>query len=735
MYQRLRPITLIALLLTTLVGTGLSAKTLTFEEVLAEETPEVKPKRIYSKIARIVANGLPQAHINHAEVSDEVARKALDLYLDQLDYDRTFFMQADIDRLSENVLTLDDSLQNGQLQFAYDAFTLFRERLLDRAMFVNTLLEEDFDLDEDEDYLWKRKEAPRAENRKAWDQLWRKKIKNEFVAYKVNKILAEEEAARKAEEGTEEEEEEELDSEDKDTLNLTPEERIRKRYTQLLTVINGHDSEWVLQAYLNAFAQAYDAHTSYMSPRANEDFDINMKLLLTGIGAVLNVEDGAAKIVRLIAGGPAERDGRLQPGDKIVGVAQGKGEEEVDILYWPLYKSVRLIRGEKGSTVILTVVPASDVTGGTLKKIDLTREEIKLEDRAAKLDIRELPGEEGKVASTLGVITLPDFYADLSGIKEGNKESRSCSRDVKRLLEEANEAKVDGLILDLRNNGGGSLQEAVELTGHFIDRGPVVQVKGNRRVNVLRDPNSDVLYGGPLIVLVNRMSASASEILAGALQDHGRALVIGDTKTHGKGTVQSVFPLDRFNPELGALKVTTAGFYRVDGRSTQLKGVEPDIVMPSAFDVMEIGEEFLTNVLDWSWVAAADYEPEENLSQVITNLRQRSEERRAENEQYETYERLVNRLDERTQMKTIPLQLDKRIALARKDKELDDLQKRLGEELSGLSMGSPGDDEEEIEKKNRDVILNETLFILRDLVEELDDGTPHEVAVQAATSS
>jgi carboxyl-terminal processing protease len=702
------------------------AKTPSLSDVLENASPEVQPKEIYGQITRIVAEGLPVTHINHEELSDEVAVEALEIYLDQLDYDRTYFMQPDIASFREKACELDDAFREGSLQFAYDVFNLYRERVRDRVQHVDRLLEKGFDLDADESYLWQRKDAPRAGNREAWDALWRKKVKNEYIAFVVNKKLAEERQAEDPDYKAANESDEDMEE-----LKLTPEERIRKRYRQLLSVVDGHDAEFVLQTYLNAFTQAYDAHTSYFSPRANEDFDINMKLSLTGIGAVLNVKDGAARIVRLVTGGPAERDGRLKPGDKIIAVAQGPDEKPVDILYWPLYRSVRLIRGEPGTTVVLTVIPASDVSGTKLSKVDLVRETIKLEDQAARLDTREMSTDQGRESVKIGVITLPEFYADIRGIRNGEEDSRSSSRDVKRLVTEAKEKGVDGLILDLRNNSGGALSEAIEMTGFFIKQGPVVQVKGSRSLNVLHDPDSGILYDGPLVVLVNRMSASASEILAGALQDHGRALVIGDTKTHGKGTVQSVFPLDRYNAKLGSLKVTTAGFYRVNGQSTQLKGVEPDIVLRSAFDVMDVGEEFLPNVLQESWVNATQYTPDATLKGKVEALRKRSEARRASDEPYRAYEALVDRLAERTRMKYIPLKLDDRLELARQDRELNELQEKLSEELSGLAGKSSGEENDDNASAS-DVILRETLYILRDLIRI--NGSHDDVELISGTS-
>ena len=692
--------------------------------ILAGLGQAIEPAAHYGKIARIVADGVPRIHLSHQKLDDSVSEKALNTYLNSLDFDHSYFLASDVEGFREQAAQLDDDLMRGHLEFAYTVFETFLERMADRTAFVDTLLEQGFDLNKKEGFEWKRKEAPWPDGKEAWDELWRKKIKNDFVARLANKTIIQEKAeaeeavdaaeAEKTEDVADAGEAEEVEKlsaweeADEEVLKMTPEEHIQKRFEQFVTVVEGHDEEWVLQLYLNAFTSSYDAHSSYFAPRAAEDFDITMKLSLKGIGALLKTEDGAAEIIRLIKGGPAEHDGRLQPGDKIIAVAQ-EGEETEDIMYLPLYKAVRLIRGEVGTKVILSVIPASDVSGTTVQKIDLIRDEIKLEEQAAKARLRELPIEGSDETYRLGVIDLPEFYADMSG-----PEGRSCARDVKQLVEELKTQEVKGILIDLRNNGGGSLPDAVEMAGFFIDEGPVVQVKANRRVKPLDDPKPGVVYDGPMVVLVNRHSASASEIVAAALQDYGRAIVVGDSKTHGKGTVQSLFPLDRNNNGLGKLKLTTAGFYRINGLSTQLKGVEPDIVISSALDAMEIGEEFLPNVMDWSWVARANYEQLSNVRTHIPQLKENSDNRLADDPTYSVLKGLVERLEERTNMKTLPLGFDARLAMARNDRELADLQR---EHFVGDSDDEDSEEEKTAKRDEKDFILNESLQILKDLAE------------------
>jgi carboxyl-terminal processing protease len=366
---------------------------------------------------------------------------------------------------------------------------------------------------------------------------------------------------------------------------------------------------------------------------------------------------------------------------------------------------------------VLSVIPASDVAETTVKKVRLIRDVIKLEERAAKYKVHEVKSVKTGEALRLGVLTLPEFYADMQGRKNGKDDVKSCAKDVRKILTQLQEENVDGVLMDLRNNGGGSLPDAIEMTGYFIDKGPVVQVKSSR-LRVLKDPNRDSVYEGPLVILVNRQSASASEILAAALQDYGRAVIVGDSKTHGKGSVQTLFPLDRRNPQMGSLKVTTAGFYRIDGSSTQLRGVTPDIIIPSAMDVMEIGEEYLHNVLTLTSVSPALYQMNLGLMEVVPRLKRKSEGRRSKDDRFRAYDKVLERLEENVSRTEISLNFDERLQLSRKNRELEDLQKKLNgvEEDDKGDKGENGDEEED--DKN-DLILEETLNILRDLVDEI----------------
>jgi carboxyl-terminal processing protease len=674
---------------------------------------EAKPE--YEQIARRFARHFPRHHLTRSTLDDTISAQAWTNFFSSLDFERVYFLQSDLDRFSADLHNLDDQLREGDLTLAFQVYEVFRDRVADRAAFVEGMLARGFDLDLDESYHWKRKDQPWPRDKAEWDDLWRRKIKNEYVRMLVARELGEDE-----EDAAGEDEEAEAPPPGDAP---SPEETIAKRYQQVRSVMQDNDAEWVLEKYLSAFAHAYDPHSGYMSPSSVEDFDIEMRLSLVGIGALLRSEDGAAKIVRLIPGGPADRDKRekrLMPGDKIIAVGQGDGEL-VDILHWPLYKVVKLIRGPKGSKVVLRIIPASDPTGTTTKKVDLVRDEVKLEEQAASHELREIPDEDG-VTRRLGVIKLPAFYANLSVKSVDAPGFRSAAYDVQKALETLMAEDVDGVLLDLRNNGGGSLLEAIRMIGLFIRTGPTVQVRERFAIRVLPDNDPTLVYEGSLAVLVNRLSASASEIVAGALQDYGRAVIIGDSKTHGKGTVQSIVPVGR-EPDLGSLKITTASYYRINGGSTQLRGITPDIVVPSVYDRMELGEDYLPNAIDWSRVAATAYSLVGELEALIPELRRRSEQRRAGDERFAAYAKLLSRIEEMSRDADVPLNIVERRKLARAEKELNDMQRRLAPDVEGDENGA----------KDTDLILDEGLHVLADFV-ALQNASPRTEAVAAQQS-
>jgi carboxyl-terminal processing protease len=626
-----------------------------------------------SNITKTAAAILERGHYLRQPINDEVSSKFLDRYLDSpyLDYAHIYFLQSDLDEFEKYRTQLDDlTTRDGDTTPARMIFTRFLQRLQQQYDYVTNLLEtEQFEFTDTNRFVVNRKTLPRPKDLAEARQLWRDRLRHEYLSEKLStgrpdeiaKIVQEklkawqpkevlkaiedkmskekaQEIARIVEENSGKEKPEaiaktiqtKLENENADEIKKV----IVRRYTRVLRVLKEYDNDDVLETYLTALARVYDPHSDYMGKSALENFSIGMKLSLFGIGALLRSEDGFCKIQELKPG-PAMRSKLLKPNDKIVAVAQGD-DEPVDVVDMKLSKVVELIRGPKGSKVRLTVVPADAADPSARKIVSLVREEIKLEDQEAKAKIIELPQGKDKLIR-LGVIDLPSFYSafELEGQK-GGSEQKSTTIDVARLIKKLIGEHVAGIVLDLRRNGGGSLEEAITLTGLFIKEGPVVQVKGPEGDPLIeKDRDSSVFYDGPLIVLTSRFSASASEILAGALQDYGRALIVGDSSTHGKGTVQSLLQLAPYmrqrglsstnNP--GALKITIRKFYRASGSSTQLKGVVPDIVLPSVNNHMEVGEGSLENPLPWDTIAPANYTKLNRIEPLLPELRKRSDTR------------------------------------------------------------------------------------------------------------
>lgn len=678
----------------------------------------LQPPPYYARIARRLADKLPREHLTHQPVDEAVSARTWTNYLASLDYERVYFLASDIAKFRIEETRLGGKLSEGDLAFAFEVYAVFLERVRNRYVQVGKLLEQGFDPSADETVEINRKDAAWPRDEADWNEIWRKKIKNEYIQRLVARDMAEKPAKPEADGGA------------GGGGAKAPADAIRSRYKQFLTVLEDSDAEWVLQKYLTALTHAYDPHSDYMSPSVLEDFNIEMKLSLVGIGALLSSEDGAAKVVRVIPGGPAHRDKReirLVPGDKIVAVGEGAAPP-VDVLHLPLREIVKKIRGQKGSTVVLVVIPASDATGSTTKKVDLVRDEVKLEDQAVKHRVESAAGNDG-VTRKLGILTLPGFYSDIRSRGGDASDIRSSSKDVEQALAELKSQGVEGVILDLRNNGGGYLPEAVTMTGLFIGQGPVVQVaegmSGSGSSSVLSDRDPAVAYSGPLLVLVNRFSASASEILAGALQDYGRAVIVGDSKTHGKGTVQSILDLSR-DAKLGSLKVTSAMYYRVTGSSTQLKGIHPDIVISSPFDKMEFGEDFLPNALGWCNTNAVPFfSPAVALGPVLTALKERSEKRRAADPAFTAYAKVLSEIESINKMKELPLNLAKRKELAKNEKDLYDLQKSFVPE--DAAEGPEAKDK----KSAPDMVLKESLKILADLA-TLQKSQPEAAAAATA---
>lgn len=552
------------------------------------------------RIAQTTGNVLSGGHYRQKPLNDEISATFFTNYLSTLDYARLIFVQSDVDEFAARFATrLDDLTLAGDSSPAYEVFARYLERLEQRTTLALKLLEQPMDFTKDERFNPQRDKAPWPKDTAEAEELWRLRVKFDILQGKLAK---------------------EKDKADDIIKNLS------KRYQRLLKTMKEYDHEEILSVYLTALANAYDPHSDYMSPSEAKQFEIsNVKLSLSGIGALLEWEDGYTRIKSLVPGGPAEQSKQLKPKDRIVAVAQDEGEP-VDVVEMRLNKVVELIRGKKGSDVVLTVVPSGS-EDGTQKVIRLTRDDIKLSEQLAKARIVDLPGADGHSAK-LGIIMLNQFY-------------ENCSQDIEKLIRRLKEEKVQGLVLDLRRNGGGILEEAIQLTGLFIPKGPVVQVKGYNGVNrVMEDDESKVAWEGPLVVAVGHLSASASEIVAAALQDYGRALVVGDSATHGKGTVQTLVPLSQFTPRpslgvnAGKLKFTVSKFYRIAGGTTQKYGVTPDIAFPTVLDHMELGESHLPNCLPADRTTPANFTRMNLVQPYVSTLRERSANRVAASKDY-----------------------------------------------------------------------------------------------------
>ncbi|MBK5969219.1 tail-specific protease [Thiorhodovibrio winogradskyi] len=540
------------------------------------------PTERQAKTAVVINKVLERFHYRDFQLNPAFATATLEHYFEGLDPNRSFFLDRDIKRFLASTGKLDDDLAQGRVDVAFDIFRVYRMRVDDRVEFALGLLAQDFDFSQPDEYQFDRADSPWPKSEAELDDIWRKRVKNDYLTLKLA---------------------------DKDDAEIR--KQLRNRYEGIRRRIHQFDADDVFQTFVNAYTQSLEPHTAYMSPSTSENFDISMRLSLEGIGAVLRADNEYTVIQRTIPGGPARQSGMVQTGDKIVGVAQGVDGEFDDVIGWRLQDVVDKIRGPKGSVVRLQLMPKAEISGGgRMREVSLVRNEIKLEDQAAKSYV--IDALENAPNLRIGVIELPAFYRDFRAESEGNRDFRSTTRDVRKLVAELKGQEVDGIVIDLRGNGGGSLTEATSLTGLFIKEGPVVQVKDSfGKIEVETDPDPELVYSGPLAVIVDRNSASASEIFAGAIQDYGRGIVIGEP-TFGKGTVQTLIDLNRYVPgndiDLGRLRLTMAEFFRISGGSTQLKGVEPDIPFHLGNDSDDHGERSLDNALPWGSIRPANYQ-------------------------------------------------------------------------------------------------------------------------------
>ena len=584
------------------------------------------------QITLAVKSYLEREHFLRKPIDDEIAARWFNTFLAALDPLKIYFLQSDVDSFAEKKSSLDDLVRRGDVSFAYEVYDRFLERVDERIPIVEELLNSKLDFNQKESIVIDRDIAVWAKTQDEVRDKWKKRIKYDLLVQKMEKIAPEE--ARK---------------------------KLLRRYTSFAKRMHQMNADELLETYLSSLTSSLDPHTSFMSPGTLENFEITMRLQLDGIGASLKGEDGYTTVAELVPGGAADKDGRLKKKDRIVGVGQDREGEMVDVVDMNLNDVVKLIRGKRGTVVRLKVIPVSQ----TVPKVyDIVRAKIELQDSAARGEIIEEGTKADGSPWRIGVINLPSFYMDMAAARQGQADYKSSTRDCRELLEGFREEGVDCVALDLRNNGGGSLPESISLTGLFIDTGPVVQIKdADQRVQQYDDLEPGVVWDGPLVVLVNKFSASASEIVAGAIQDYRRGLVIGDSATHGKGTVQSLLDLGRqlFQrlpnaPSLGALKITMQQFYRPSGLSTQMEGVKSDVQLPSITDHLPVGEADLDNAIPFDRVGKADFTATNDVSEsMLETLQQRSTVRVADDEEFQELATDIARYEERKNEKMLSL--------------------------------------------------------------------------------
>jgi carboxyl-terminal processing protease len=673
-------------------------------------TLPLKPNTTEAEAAQLSARFLTRFHYEAKPLDDAMSARIDKGYFDMLDSEKVFFTQGDMAKFAPLKSQLDDAIWNKDLSAPFAVFNLYVQRAVDRMTYARNLLKQGFDFTAEQSYTFDRKKADWPKDQAELDDLWRKRTMNDWLRLKL---------AGKS------------DDEIRKTLD--------KRYAGYIDRVRQLDGEDAFQTFLDAYAEATDPHTDYLGPRAAENFDIAMKLSLEGIGAVLQASDEYTQIREVVPGGPAAKSGKIHVGDRIVAIGQDTAGPMVDVIGWRLDDVVNKIRGKKDTTVRLEVLPADAGLDGKHELVTLVRKKVSIEEQAAKKKIVEI--KDGNVTRKIGVIDLPTFYSDFAAHARGDENYKSATRDVAKLLEELTAAGVEGVVVDLRNNGGGSLDEANELTGLFIDQGPVVQVRDARgQVEVQGDDKPGMAWSGPMAVLVNRGSASASEIFAAAIQDHGRGLIIGEP-TFGKGTVQNLVDLDRFaqgsseKPQYGELKMTIAEFFRINGGSTQLKGVTPDIEFPKNGDAQDFGESTYDNALPWTQIPPAQYQPVADLKAYLPQLQASHDTRVAKSPAWQLM------LDELAQYKKMRDQTSISLNLAQRETErkqqdaiqaafrarhkaidgtdgsLADVEPHLDDGLNANERNLKAELKQEKEAKNaKDPQLQETAHILFDAV-------------------
>ncbi|PWJ59438.1 carboxyl-terminal processing protease [Dyadobacter jejuensis] len=664
--------------------------------VLPTETSlseDIKPIEAQFKAEELTTRILANYHYRKIQLNDSLSSAMFDRFIEGIDPNKLYYQASDLAAFEQYRNSFDDYLQRRELAVPFKIYNVFRKRYQERSDYIHTLLESKnpFDFNENESIDTDREKAQWAKNTKELDDTWRKYLKSEALDLKLS---------GKA-----------------DTAYIaTLSDRYKNRDRALARI----RTEQVFQMFMNAYAESLDPHTNYLAPTSADRFKQDMSQSLEGIGAILREEDNYIKIVDVIPGGPAFKGKQLKKEDKIIGVAQGDDGKIVDIVGWFVDDAVKLIKGPKGTVVRLQVESADALPGTPPKEYRIVREKIKLEEQRASKEIVSLQsaGKDYKI----GVIDIPLFYRDFEGAQHKEKEFSSTTRDVQKLIAELKKESVDGIVIDLRNNGGGSLTEAVSLTGLFIDKGPVVQVKESQgEVEVQSDNDAGIAYDGPLAVMVNRFSASASEIFAGAIQDYKRGLIVGE-QTYGKGTVQTLIGLNQWVPkesdQLGDLKLTVAKFYRVNGSSTQLKGVTPDLELPSAFKLHEFGEGSQTSALPWDRIASSDYKAVNMVNdQLLAKIRAKYESRLTTDPELKTLVKTLAEFKKAREEKVVSLMESKR-KVEREEAEKKRLaMKQIGEGEDEDEFSEDAPEKAKETKKKKDIYLTETGRMLVDYIQ------------------
>jgi carboxyl-terminal processing protease len=674
-----------------IAGALLSFMALPLMATTTMEDDSLRPDPRHESVGELVTEFIQKSHYSHISVDDDLSSRVMDRYIEALDGNRMYLLESDIEFFENYRYQLDDIVRSKPLDPVFEMFSIYQTRVRERLDFALAQLESEPDFSVDEEYQFDRSEEPWAKTEADLDEIWRKRVKNDVLRLEL------------------------ADKPWEESQDL-----LRKRYKRYLKRIDQVKADDVFETFMNAFAHTLDPHSSYLSPRNSEEYRIQMSLSYFGIGASLQLDEDYVQIVNIIPGGPAAIDGKLKPKDRITGVAQGPEGDIVDVIGWRLDDVVDLIRGPANTVVRLQIIPAGALPGSSEKIIALTRDQVKLEEQAAKSDIVTVPrdGREWRI----GVIEVPSFYRDYRAMSSGDKDYTSTTRDVKRLIDELEEQGIDGLVLDLRGNGGGHLTEATALSGLFIDNGPVVQLRNSSgRISRLDDPDpvARVAYNGPLAVLVDRFSASASEIFAAAIQDYARGVIIGQ-QTFGKGTVQNLYSLDQYlkpeaGPGYGQLTLTIGKYYRVTGESTQHRGVDPDITLPSLIDTEQFGESVRDSALPWDTIQTTRFRAGEPLDSTIESLTASQMERAKTDPNFQYLVDRTRDAEEARARKTVSLNYEQR--LTEREEELARELTRENERRAALDL-EPLESLEDLDEEDLpDVLLDQAAGIATDLAE------------------